>query len=249
MGMNRISRRSFLKIGMGVGITAFTPHLLGLAIAGTPTEFCNPNRPTTPGAALTALIDGNSRWANFEEQHPGEDETRRTCLVDGQQPFAAILSCSDSRVPPQLIFDQGLGDLFAVRVAGNTDTVVGEQSLAYAVKKLGALLLVVLGHQSCGAVSAAVDHFPDENAEEFIKLIYPAVRRARLIVKKNGGDPNDKALVLPVAIDQNVILTVNQLSKVELFRKTVETGNLAIVGGRYDLTTQEVTLLTPAPPG
>jgi carbonic anhydrase len=247
MGMSLISRRSFLKIGMGAGATVLAPHFLGLAIAETPTAFCNPNRPSTPGAALTALIDGNSRWANFDQQHPGEDETRRDCLVAGQQPFAAILSCSDSRLPPQLIFDQGLGDLFVVRVAGNSTTVVGEQSLAYGVKKLGALLLLVLGHQSCGAVSAAVDHFPDEDAERFVKLIYPAVRRARRIVKKNGGNPNDKAQVLPVAIDQNVILTVNQLSNVELFHKAVKAGKLAVVGGRYDLTTQQVTLLTPAP--
>jgi carbonic anhydrase len=145
-----------------------------------------------------------------------------------------------------MVFDQGLGDLFVVRVAGNTSTLVGDQSLAYGVKNLGALILLVLGHQSCGAVSAAVESFPSEGAPEFVKLIYPAVRSARQIVSKKGGAPNDKSRVLPVAIDQNVILAVGALSKREPFQKAIQADRLLVAGGHYDLTNQQVTLLTPA---
>jgi len=242
-----IDRRAFLRVGGLAGIAGlcWTLTPAHLALAATPPVYCNPNRPTTPADALAALAAGNDLWATGQQQHPGEDSTRRSCVDQyGQTPFAAILSCSDSRVPPELIFDQGLGDLFVVRVAGNSDTLVGVQSLAYGVDHLGALALLVLGHQKCGAVKAAVEAYP-RPAEAFVSIIYPAVRKARIIVRQSGGNPNDPNQVLPVAINQHALLTAARLSSKQPFRNLVKQGALAIAAGVYSLDTQAVTMLTP----
>ncbi len=198
----------------------------------------------TPADALAALASGNELWATGQQQHPGEDSTRRTCVAEyGQTPFAAILSCSDSRVPPELIFDQGLGDLFVVRVAGNSDTVVGQQSLAYGVDHLGALALMVLGHEECGAVKEAIKNFP-RPAPVFLNIIYPAVRKARMIVRQSGGDPDNPDLVLPVAVNQHALLTAARIGTQQPFRGLVNQGALAIAAGVYSLDDQTVTVLT-----
>jgi carbonic anhydrase len=111
----------------------------------------------TPEELLQVLMDGNKRFASGNPERPRSDAMRRRELVGGQRPIAAILGCADSRVPPELIFDQGLGDLFVIRVAGNLadDTDLG--SLEYAVAHLDVQLIIVLGHENCGAVSAAVE--------------------------------------------------------------------------------------------
>src|SRR5438876_10670259 len=108
-----------------------------------------------PSEAISRLKEGNGRYAGGNLQHPGQTTERRAELANTQHPFATIVSCSDSRVPPEIVFDQGLGDLFVVRVAGNVidDHALG--SIEYAVDHLGVRLIVVLGHQSCGAVKAA----------------------------------------------------------------------------------------------
>jgi len=233
-----ISRRNLLRMGA----------LAGLATMIAPTRtaqsqvVCNPDRPATPADALAALVAGNARWASGTQLHPGEDADRRTCVaINSQTPFAAILSCSDSRVPPELIFDQGLGDLFVARVAGNTASGKLTESLLFGTHNLGAPLLFVMGHSSCGAAITAVNHYP-KHALEFVRLIFPAVKAARKIVRKNGGDPNDPSQVIPVATDQNVLLVVKRLRKE--FRDLIDQGNLAVAGGRYDLSNQQVTVLT-----
>jgi carbonic anhydrase len=233
-----------LRLGALSSVLALLPKGIAVAdpVSGT---ICNLNRPTTPQEALTALTDGNTRWSTELQQHPGEDTTRRNCVADyGQTPFAAILSCSDSRVPPTLLFDQGLGDLFEARVAGNSAAPIAQQSLGYGTKHLGALVLFVLGHSDCGAVKAAVTSFPHK-AEEFVELIYPAVRRARKLVKRSGGDPKDPAQVIPVAIDQHVLMQAGRLRKREPFRHLINQGVLMVAGGRYDLSTQQVAMLSP----
>ncbi len=240
--MNRglLSRRELVRLGgLAVLATAISPIIpRGYAMAD---EVCNPDAPTTPQAALTALLSGNARWASENQQHPGEDTERRTCLASSHQtPFASILSCSDSRVPPELIFDQGLGDLFVARVAGNTASGRLIDTLLYGTSVLPSQLLFVLGHSSCGAVTAAVNTFPKPHSTlPFVNLIFPAVKQARAIVRKNGGDPKDPAQVIPVATGQNVILTVNRLRK--QFRASE---SLLVAGGVYDLATQLVTVLT-----
>lgn len=254
-----VSRRNLLRLGAFTGlVTALSPVLrLGDTHAGpstmgrptptpspTPTPvICNPNRPETPTDALQALIQGNSNWAGFNQIHPGEDSARRSCVAqNGQTPFAAIISCSDSRVPPELVFDQGLGDLFVARVAGNVGTGTLIESLLFGSSILGALLLFVLGHTDCGAVKTAVSSFP-RHEFEFVSLIFPAVKAARRIVALGGGNPNDPNQVVPVATEQNVILEVQALRRSALFKPMVDAGTLLIAGGVYDLATQQVNIL------
>jgi carbonic anhydrase len=194
----------------------------------------------TPREALARLMTGNERFRKGEMLHQGQDAKQRESLVASQSPFAVILSCSDSRVPPAVVFDQGLGDLFVVRVAGNSVTRAGLESIDYAVDHLGTKLIMVLGHDSCGAVSGAVKECPPSGGEPSVSMpeifanICPAVDRAR----KAGGD------VLSRAIDMNVEDQVAILKRSAQFEKRVKDGSLMIVGARYDLRTGEVRLLS-----
>lgn len=202
--------------------------------AGTPAKS-----PTlTPREALARLTTGNERFCKNAMLHPGQDSKQRESLVGSQSPFAVILSCSDSRVPPAVVFDQGLGDLFVVRVAGNSVTRAGLESIDYAVDHLGTKLIIVLGHDSCGAVTGAVKECPQNGEKsgasmpEIFANICPAVDRAR----KAGGD------VLSRAIDLNVEDQVAILKRSAQFEKRVKDGSLMIVGARYDLRTGKVRL-------
>ena len=237
-----ISRRGLLRLGAFTGLAAALLPTLRLDPAQAQV-ICDLDRPTTPAKGLEALTKGNERWATFTQTHPGEDAVRRTCVaINGQTPFAAIISCSDSRVPPELVFDQGIGDLFVARVAGNVATGTLTESLYYGTSHLGTLVLFVLGHTDCGAVKAAVESFPSHKLE-FVKLLFPAVKLARDIVKQRGGNPNDPAQVVPVATEQNVMLEVRALRKSSFFKEMVDEGTLLIAGGVYDLATQQVTIL------
>ena len=189
----------------------------------------------TAESALAELKAGNAHHARHQYQHPHENATRQRELTSGQHPHAEILSCADSRVPPEIIFDQGLGDLFVVRVAGNvaTDTELG--SLEYGAEHLHIPLLVVLGHESCGAVTAAVQGGPPEaHIAALVDLIKPAVDQSR-------GQPGD-----PVAnaVRTNVENVVKQLrASNPLLSQLVAQGKLKIVGGVYSLKTGKVTWL------
>jgi len=237
MDQSSISRRELFRIGaLTVLVAAISPVLLrddAWALK------CNPDAPADAATALTTLVQGNARWALGNQEHPGEDTARRTCLATNKQtPFASILSCSDSRVPPELIFDQGLGDIFVARVAGNTASGRLIDSLLYGTSVLETPLLFVLGHSVCGAITTAVTSYPKPHGLPFVNLLFPAVKLAKKIVKKNGGDPNDPAQVIPVATNQNVLLTVQGL------RKEFGLGADQCVGGVYDLGTQLVTIVT-----
>src|SRR5436305_9248189 len=135
--------------------------------------------------SLSRLLAGNARFVAHKERHPDESSARRRELVSGQHPFAVILGCADSRVAPELLFDEGLGDLFVIRVAGNIadDAVLG--SIEYAVEHLGSKLIVVLGHESCGAVSAAV---ASESASGHLSSLVTAIRPSVLATASSPGD-------------------------------------------------------------
>jgi len=186
-------------------------------------------------SALAELKAGNEHHARHQYQHPHENVARQRELTSGQHPHAEILSCADSRVPPEIIFDQGLGDLFVVRVAGNvaTDTEVG--SLEYGAEHLHIPLLVVLGHESCGAVTAAVQGGPPEgHIAALVNLIQPAVEKSRGM----SGD------LVANAVRINVEMVVNQLrSSTPVLSELVAHGKLKIVGGVYSLETGKVTWL------
>src|SRR5690348_11289699 len=156
----------------------------------------------TADSALAELKAGNEHHMAHRYQHPHENAERQRQLVSEQNPHAEILSCADSRVPPEIIFDQGLGDLFVVRVAGNvaTDTELG--SLEYGAEHLHIPLIVVLGHEHCGAVTAAVQAGPPEgHIASLVNLIKPAVDKTRGL----PGDPVENA------VQENVAMVVQQL--------------------------------------
>jgi carbonic anhydrase len=178
-------------------------------------------------SALQKLIDGNKHFTTGEFIHPNQTPERRTKLTKAQHPFAIILGCSDSRVPPEIIFDQGLGDLFVVRDAGNivNDEVLG--SIEYAVEHLGVRLIVVLGHQRCGAVSAAVQggEVPG-HIQSLVEAIRPAVEKAR----------GESGSLLENAINENIAMVVKKLKTSEpILEHFVQDGDLKIIGARYDL--------------
>lgn len=199
----------------------------------------------SPDVALQALLEGNARFRAGNVTRPHQDQVRRAELAKGQRPPVIILACADSRVAPELVFDAGLGDVFVCRVAGNLaeDAVIG--SIEYAAEHLGSCLVVVMGHQKCGAVTAAVDvvvkdvklpgHLP-----QVVGPIKPAVEAAR-----KSGTEN----LVARAIDENVAHTVNALKKSgPVLGHLIEKGSLKIVGGRYDLDTGAFTLIDrPAP--
>jgi carbonic anhydrase len=189
----------------------------------------------TADQALERLMAGNKRYVAAQQAHPHEAPERRAELSDGQYPFAVILGCADSRVPPEVIFDQGLGDLFVIRVAGNVldDCVLG--SIEYAVAHLHTPLIVVLGHSKCGAVGATVEggelegHLPSLAA-----AIQPAVDQAKNLV----GDLVDNA------VRANAKMVVEQLEASEpVLSALVDAGKLKVIAARYDLDTGEVELL------
>ena len=190
----------------------------------------------TPDSALAELKAGNAHHVRHQYQHPHETVTRQRELVTGQHPHVEILSCADSRVPPEIIFDQGLGDLFVVRVAGNVaaDTEIG--SLEYGAEHLHIPLLVVLGHESCGAVTAAVQ---DGEAEGHIAALVSLIKPA---VDKSKGMPGDP---IANAVRVNVQMVVQQLrASTPVLSGLVAQGKLKIVGGVYSLETGKVTWLS-----
>ncbi len=191
-----------------------------------------PQNPVTPEDGLKRLIEGNKRFSQDKLTSPGRDQERRLALVSTQAPFAVIVGCSDSRVSPEILFDQGVGDLFIVRNAGNVVNDVGTDSIEYSVNHLKSSVIVVLGHQNCGAVAAVVGG-QDADIESVAKLIAPAVKKVR------GESGN----ILENAIKMNVKLTVEQLKNSSEFSKLIQDKKLIVVGGYYNLETGLVEIL------
>ena len=226
-----ISRRDFLRAS-------------GLTVAGLALSACAPARAQAEAPvanadeALTRLLEGNQRYAAGKSQELNESASRRAELASGQNPFATIFSCVDSRVPPELIFDRGLGDLFIVRTAGQVIDRAVLGSLEYGVAELHIPLLMVLGHEKCGAVKATVEAVEENAAAEadidwLVQGITPAVEAA----KTQPGD------LLDNAVKANVRLTVERLKGSPILSEALEKGELTIVGARYDLDTGAVEVI------
>src|SRR5215467_7915724 len=197
----------------------------------------HPEQPTVaPAEAISKLKEGNGRYTSGNLQHPGQTTARRTELATTQRPFAIIVSCSDSRVPPEIVFDQGLVDLFIVRVAGNVINDEGLGSIEYAVDHLGSRLILVLGHQSCGAVKAAKETIAAKgkapgHIESLVRAIKPAVEAT---VKDD----------LETTIKTNVKNLVQALrSSTPILKAEVDSGKIQVIGGYYSLDTGAVTFL------
>jgi carbonic anhydrase len=228
------SRRSVL------GVAVSTMGLL-LANAAGAKETKAPPKPQnvlTPGASLERLQKGNARYVEgVSLRHDFKHE--REALAGGQNPYAAILSCADSRIAPEYAFDSGRGDLFVCRVAGNFANDETVASLEYAVAELGTPLILVLGHDACGAVSATIKSLKDNTTlpghlPSLVTAIAPAVKA----VSQQAGDP------LGNAIRQNVIDNVAKLSSATpILSAAVEQGKLKVAGGIYRLKDGRVEMV------
>jgi carbonic anhydrase len=199
----------------------------------------------SPDEALTMLKSGNARYVTGKPQYPRQNKARRVLTAaKGQTPFATILSCSDSRVPVEVIFDQGVGDLFVVRVAGN---VAGEDEVAsmeYAGEHLHTPLLVVLGHSKCGAVTAVVeDAHLHGSLPALAARIKPAVAKTRAAHRDLSG-----GALLDAAIKANVQQAMADLfTKSQIIKDLVKEGKLKVSGAIYDLESGKVKWLGPHP--
>jgi carbonic anhydrase len=189
-----------------------------------------------PAEAISKLKEGNGRYTGGNLQHPGQTAERRTELAKTQHPFATIVSCSDSRVPPEIVFDQGLGDLFICRVAGNVINDENLGSIEYAVDHLGTRLILVLGHQRCGAVQAAKETIAAKGkAPGHIESLVTAIKPAVEATAKDDLETTVKANV------QNVVKALR--SSAPILKAKVDSGDVQVVGGYYSLDTGAVTFL------
>ncbi len=182
-------------------------------------------------AALEALQQGNQRFATARMTHPDQGPETRMRVSEAQRPFAVVLSCSDSRLPPEVIFDQGLGDLFVVRVAGNVVDAVGLGSIEYAVGHLGTPLIVVLGHSNCGAVSATLEALqpPFEQPHGAVESLITAITPAVAIAETKPGD------LLENTIRANAEQSRNQIMASHELKGALDSGALKVVTGYYGL--------------
>lgn len=188
--------------------------------------------------ALSKLTDGNKRFVSGEPAKKDIGDSRRKELTKGQHPFATVITCSDSRVAPELIFDQGLGDIFIIRVAGNVVEPTTLGSIEYGVEHLKTPLLVIMGHEYCGAVKATLDlkGRPDGNIGAILKKILPAANAA----KKAG---KDKDATLDLAIQENVKNTYKDIMKSKIVKELVHEGKLKIVAAEYRLGNGQVEMI------
>ncbi len=227
-----IGRRDLLRLGSigAFGLVAAASNSILPVKSAQADELA-----LSPDAALQKLMAGNRRFVYKQPQYPAQSASRLQEVAQAQHPFATILSCADSRVPPEILFDRGLGDIFDVRIAGNIATPEAIGSIEYAVALLGSPLLMVLGHERCGAVTAAVQNEPlPGEISTFVNPILPAVQR----VKDRSGDPVDNAVVA------NIYYQIECLEKSPLLSDRLQSGKLKIVGGRYDLDTGRVKIIT-----
>lgn len=200
------------------------------------------SRPTnlTATEALQRLREGNHRFVENRATHPRGDGARRDELVSGQKPYCIVLGCADSRVAPELVFDEGLGDLFVVRVAGNfaDDAVLG--SIEYAVAHLGVNLVVVLGHQSCGAVNAALANVDAEGpvTHDHIDALINAIRPSVLEARDSGEDD-----LLMRSIHQNAKNVASAISQSEPTLRSFGDAGLQVVPAYYSLEDGSVRFL------
>ena len=235
-------RRTLLAGGLAIATAALagcsSTSAAPLAPSASPTA-----RPTTPAAAFARLMDGNKRWVSGDLQHPDRDPNRRQFVAAKQKPFGAVLSCIDSRVPPELLFDTGLGDLYVMRTGGEAVGPVVTGSVEYGPMTSGTPLIVVLGHQRCGAVEASYKSLRDGeplpgNLEAIARALRPAYEKAR---REGGADPVD------TMARAQVTLTAANLRSNQDLAPLVKKGALAVVGAYYSLDTGKVEVLSGAP--
>jgi carbonic anhydrase len=234
--LNHASRREFVqKVGLTVGMAGIAQ----LTAAHADESTARPK----PDEVLQRLIDGNNRFAEGKLVHAGRTPKDFQALAEGQAPLAIIVACADSRVAPEIIFDQGVGDLFVVRVAGNIVANAGpvvKGSIEYAVAELGTRFILVLGHSQCGAVKAAIAHI-DAN-DGLPGSIGELINPIRPFVKAVAAQSGDKLANVTKA---NVLGGVKRLEELNpILAPLVKKGELKVVGGVYELATGKIEIFS-----
>lgn len=236
-------RRAVLAGGVAAAATLAGCASTGAAPVADEASPSPSPRPATPTAAFDRLMDGNARWVSGDLQHPDRDPGRREFVAQKQVPFGSVLSCIDSRVPPELLFDTGLGDLYVMRTGGEAVGPVVTGSVEYGPMTSGTPLIVVLGHQRCGAVEAAYKSLRDGkplpgNLEAIARALRPAYEQT---VREGGDDPVD------TMARAQVKLTAANLRSNRDLAPLVAKGSLAVVGAYYSLDSGKVEVLAGAP--
>lgn len=236
-----MSKSSFLALFLGLGISLLT----GTSSCTSKSEKASTQQQETTelhsADPLTDLIKGNERFCSGKAIRPNQDTIRVKDLTDGQHPKAVVVSCSDSRVTPAIIFDQGLGDIFSIRTAGNVMDAYEEGSIEYAVEHAHSKLVVVLGHTGCGAIGAMLEHAHDENVHGHVASIVQALKaeEEEQAVLAEGGDN-----LAFNAVRANVVHGVKQLRNSEpVLKKMYDEGSIRIVGAIYHIDSGEVEFL------
>jgi carbonic anhydrase len=201
-------------------------------------------------AALQALREGNRRFTSESGMQAGASTTRRRALLAAQEPFAIILGCSDARVPAEIVFDQGLGDLFVIRVAGNIVAPSQVGSVEFAAEAFGTRLVVVLGHSRCGAIQATLQQLvrpsreQSRNLSSIVNRIRPAVEG--LLERSPGADP---ALLEQQAVRANIRMSADHLRHgSEVLEELIHSDGLLVVGAEYSLDSGVVDFFDGVPP-
>lgn len=192
----------------------------------------------SPKDALDLLVQGNKRFIENKQQDKNLTQMREA-LIDNQQPFAAVLGCSDSRTAPETIFDQSLGDIFTVRLAGNVACRKAIGSLEYSCKYLGSKIIVVMGHTNCGAVKAACDNFEEGNITEIIKLLNPAVSEETTTLDPERNSKNNEfvANVCFLNVKKQIQNIINQS---DILKEMLDKKQIGIIGGVYNFASGQV---------
>lgn len=230
-----VSRRNLLKLSAGaVGAGVLAAGVGGNLVSPGKASAQN-QKEITPDTALKELLDGNDRFVKAKRRSPNQSLKRLQEVAKGQKPFASILGCADSRFPSEIVFDQGLGDLFVCRVAGNVVTPEETGSLEFGSLVLGTKLIMVVGHEKCGAVDATIK---GASVPGQIGSLLAAIKPS---VEKSQGQPGDK---LENAVKANILQQVENLKSSPVLSQLIKEGKLKIVGGYYDLDTGRVSLVS-----
>lgn len=228
--------------------------VLALVASATGLAFATASQgpAVSPDEALQKLMDGNKRYVESQMTNSKmSDATTRTSLAKSQKPYAIILTCSDSRVPPEIVFDKGLGEIFVVRVAGNVPDPVVLGSIEYAAEHLGSPLVMVLGHERCGAVKATVESkgksTGSQNIDAIVKTIAPNIKNAAKDCEACKGETkcadSKKDAFVECVVDANAKTVAASLTKKsKILKHLVEEKKLKVVAAKYDLDDGLVTL-------
>lgn len=231
--INNVSRRNIIKFGAAaIGTSVVTAGISSKFGVAQP-SVANSN--ITPDEALKLLMEGNQRFVSDKSNRPNQSLKDLQAVSKSQKPFAAILSCADSRVPSEIVFDRGFGDLFICRVAGNVVTPEETGSLEFGTLVLGAKVLLVMGHKKCGAVDATIKgaQVPGQIAS-LLDAIKPSLAKL---------DPK-KAEQLEEAVKANVMYQVEKIQQSPVIAQLVKDGQLKVVGGYFDFDSGKISLIS-----